>query len=397
MTGTTQSDGAARTPAEQLRALGHGARRAPVEDSPRWHLGAAEDAMDERRWDTARAAVQRARESIVPGTPDEDEAAFVALRLAVATVDLRTATGEVMALAERMDSADPVWNRRVRRIVETAPPVFAASMRAGLLDLLPELPEHEAAGPAAGEHEIPDVPLPPGGLPRLPDEDAWPGAGAEPPASTAAPRLTRADELPPTPAESPFRAGEGAPDPRRHTAAAEDEDVVVLEGDSLSWTSDEPTGFAGRVFVPPAGANLTDADALRERLVEEMLAKVGEAEGQLLFATATTFLNNGEFETAEIMFSAAMQIPELRLAACEGAMQALVGAGRYAEAMATGTRATRIFAREGEALLGIVYWHGVAAQAAGDAATARSCFARVDATPHRVQFPDLADRMAAVR
>jgi hypothetical protein len=396
MAGTTQSDGAARTPAAQLRALGHGARRAPVEDSPRWHLSAAEDAMDERRWDMARAAVQRARESIVPGAPDEDEAAFVALRLAVATVDLRTATGEVMALAERMDPADPVWNRRVRQIVETAPPVFAAPMRAGLLDLLPELPEHQAVGPAAGEPEIPDVPLPPGGLPRLPDEDAWPGAGAEAPAGTPGPRLSRADELPPIPVESPFRAGAGTPGPSSHTVA-DDEDAVVLEGDSLSWTSDEPTGFAGRVFVPPAAADLTDADALRERLVEEMLAKVGEAEGQLLFATATTFLNNGEFETAEIMFSAAMQIPELRLAACEGAMQALVGAGRYAEAMATGTRATRVFAREGEALLGIVYWHGVAAQAAGDAATARSCFTRVDATPHRVQFPDLADRMAAVR
>jgi hypothetical protein len=355
--------------------------------------------MDERRWDMARAAVQRARESIVPGAPDEDEAAFVALRLAVATVDLRTATGEVMALVERMDPADLVWNRRVRRIVEAAPPVFAASMRAGLLELLPGLPEHAPAGPAgAGETEIPDVPLPPGGLPLLPDEDAWPDASADagPAASTAGPRHAHADELPPIPAESPFRAGAGTPGPSSHTVT-DDEDVVVLEGDSLSWTSDEPTGFAGRVFVPPAGADLADADALRERLVEEMLANVGEAEGQLLFATATTFLNNGEFETAEIMFSAAMQIPELRLAACEGAMQALVGAGRSAEAMATGTRATRIFAREGEALLGIVYWHGVAAQAAGDAATALSCFARVDATPHRAQFPDLADRMVAVR
>lgn len=396
MAGTTRSDGGARTPAEQLRALGHTARRAPMEDSPRWHLAAAEDAMDERRWDTARAAVQRARETIVPGTPDADEAAFVALRLAVATVDLRSATGEVMTLAARMDPADPVWNRRVRRIVEAAPPVLAASMRAGLLDLLPVLPEEEAAGAAgAVEPGIPHVPLPPGGLPRLPDEDAWPDAGAEPEMIAAARPLTGADVLPPILA-SPSRAGAETPDPRSR-CVAEDENLVVLEGDPLWSISEEPAGFTGRVLVSPVGADLTDADALRERLVEEMLVRVGDAEGQLLFATATTFLNNGEFETAEIMFSAAMQIPELRLAACEGAIQALVRAGRYAEAVATGTRATRIFAREGEALLGIVYWHGVAAQAAGDAAMARSCFARVDATPHRAQFPDLADRMAAVR
>lgn len=395
MDGTTRSDGGARTPAEQLRALGHTARRAPVEDSPRWHLAAAEDAMDERRWDMARAAVQRARETIGPGTPEADEAAFVALRLAVATVDLRSATGEVMALAARMDPADPVWNRRVRRIVEAAPPVLAASMRAGLLDLLPVLPEDETAGAAAAvEPGIPHVPLPPGGLPQLPDDDAWQEAGAEPEMSTAAPPLTGADGPPAAPARSPFRAGADTPD-LRSRSVADDEALVVLEGDPLPWT--EPAGFTGRVFVPPAGADLTDADALRERLVEEMLAKVGEAEGQLLFATATTFLNNGEFETAEIMFSAAMQIPELRLAACEGAMQALVRGGRYAEAVATGTRATRIFAREGEALLGIVYWHGVAAQAGGNAATARNCFARIDATPHRAQFSDLAERMDAVR
>ncbi|HEX8695971.1 MAG TPA: hypothetical protein VF746_26385 [Longimicrobium sp.] len=392
---TTPPDGGGRTPAEQLRALGHGAGTAPREDSPRWHLGAAEDAMDEGRWDTARAALQRARESIAPGSPEVGEAAYVALRLAVATVDLRTATSEVLALADRMDAADPVWNRRVRRIVEAAPPVFAASMRAGLLDLLPPLPDPaERRDPEA--LEIPAFEVPPGGLPLLPDEDAWPVADeTSAPAAAATGPLRDSAELPPVPTESPFAAARAA---RQAAAPPHDpkEDVVVLDPDAFS-PSREPEPFSGRVFVPAAGEDLTDAGALRDRLVEEMLARIGEEEGQLLFATATTFLNNGEFETAEIMFSAAMQLPELRVPACEGVMQALVGAGRYAEAVATGARAARIFAREGEALFGIVYWHGVAAQAVGDAAVARSCFARIDATPHRGQFPDLADRMAAVR
>lgn len=344
--------------------------------------------MDEGRWDTARAAVQRARETIEAGTPEEVEAAFVALRLAVATVDLRSATAEGIALTERMDPRDPVWNRRVRRIVAAAPRVFAAPMRTGLLKLLPLLPGDDAA--------VPHVAVPAGGLPLLPGEDDWDEPPADEPRRVAAATVP----LPPIPTESPFRAAEPVVEPVAEPAAP---DPVVSAGadEVLVWDagpggSDEPAGFGGRVLVPGAGADLTDADALREHFVEAMLASVSEEEGQLLFDTASTFLNNREFGSAEIMFSAAMQVPAIRVPACEGVMQALIGAERFSEAVSTGTRALRIFGREGDALLGIVYCLGIAAQAQGDVATARSCYARVAESGHAEHFPELDARRAAL-
>jgi hypothetical protein len=93
------------------------------------------------------------------------------------------------------------------------------------------------------------------------------------------------------------------------------------------------------------------------------------------------------------MFSAAMQAPGLRVAACEGLMQALVEAGRHAEAIATATRATRVFARDGEHLGGILYWQGVAAQASGETEMARGCFGRVLALPAAAVYADVAERL----
>lgn len=198
--------------------------------------------------------------------------------------------------------------------------------------------------------------------------------------------------LRPVPTESPFSASARA---HREPPDRDPDDVVVFDEEALP-ASAAPAGFGGRVRIVGSEADLSDADLLRERLVEEMLATVTDEEGQLLFATATTFLNNGQFQSAEIMFSAAMQIPDLRLAACEGLMQALVAAERYTEAVSTATRAERIFARDADALLGVVYWHGVAAQALGDADAARACFARVLAHPAHVHFPELAARAAAL-
>ncbi|HEX6037797.1 hypothetical protein, partial [Longimicrobium sp.] len=187
MPGRTTPDAAARSPAAQLRALGHQPPRAPVEDSPRWHLTAAEEAMDAGDWDMARGAIERARETIVPGSADADEASFAALRLALATVDLRLAASEVTALVDRMDPLDPVWNRRVRRVVAAAPPVFSPSMRTRLLELLPGVPE---SGPppvvaAPGDKRYPGMEpylgafvMPADGLPPLPDEEPW--AASEP-------------------------------------------------------------------------------------------------------------------------------------------------------------------------------------------------------------------------
>lgn len=419
-----------RSPDEQIRTL--------REDSPRWHLEAAEDEIDAGRLDVARAALARARETLSPGA-DTDEAAFVAVRLAAASVDLKTATAEVVGLVERRDPADPVWNRRLRRIIEGAPRVFPRSMRAGLLDLLPPVPGDAAstAGSAGfvasptlpdlpGEDEWGDAaPVAPaaaadsGGdviarpiLPELPGEDDWGEADAGVEADIgdggvgepAGADCASGEELPPVPTVSPFERARGT----RVAHAAEEppqlvdrgveqggDDVVVLLDLTLDGPA-APAGFSGRVTIAAEDADLTDADALRDRLVEEMLASVSDEEGQLLFETATTFLINRDFETAEVMFSAAMQLPELRVPACEGVMQSLVGAGRFVEAVATGARATRIFAREGDSLLGIVYLQGIAAQAVEDDALARSCFARVAASGHAAHFPDLQDRQAAV-
>jgi hypothetical protein len=385
-----RSDAAERSPAAQLRALGHQPPRAPVEDSPRWHLTAAEEAMDAGDWDVARGAIERARESIAPGSADADEACYAALRIALATVDLRLATAEVMALADRMDPLDPVWNRRVRRVVDAAPPVFSPSMRARLLELLPAMPQL-AAPPATIPGEEPYLGafvVPADGLPLLPDEEPW--DPAEPAGGPALLQDPGAASLRPVPTESPFGAGRVRPEPQHPP-----DDVLVFDEDALLPAA-APAGFAGHVRIMGSESDLSDADLLRERLVEEMLASVTEEEGQLLFATASTFLNNGQFQSAEIMFSAAMQIPDLRLAACEGLMQALVAAGRHVEAVATAVRAERIFARDAEALLGIVYWHGVAAQTLGDTSVARTCFARVLAHPAQVHFPEVAARAEAV-
>jgi hypothetical protein len=311
-------------------------------------------------------------------------------------------------------------------------------MRAGLLDLLPPVPGDAAS--TAGSAGIVASPT----LPDLPDEDEWGGAAPGAPDAAAdfgggvvarpiLPELPGEDdwgeadagvdadigdggegepagtdraqeELPPVPTVSPFERAKGT----RVANAAEEplqlvdrgveqglDDVVVLLDLTLDGPA-APAGFSGRVTIAAEDADLTDADALRDRLVEEMLASVSDEEGQLLFETATTFLINRDFETAEVMFSAAMQLPELRVPACEGVMQSLVGAGRFVEAVATGARATRIFAREGDSLLGIVYLQGIAAQAVEDDALARSCFARVAASGHAAHFPDLQDRQAAV-
>lgn len=419
-----------RSPDEQIRTL--------REDLPRWHLEAAEDEIDAGRLDVARAALARARETLSAGA-DTDEAAFVAVRLAAASVDLKTATAEVVGLVTRQDPGDPVWNRRLRRIIEAAPRVFPRSMRAGLLDLLPPVPGDAASATGGagfvasptlpdlpGEDEWGDAaPVAPataadagGGvvarpiLPELPGKDDWgegaAGVGADIGDGGAGERAgadrATGEELPPVPTVSPFARARGT----RVAHAAEEplqpvdrgveqdgDDVVVLLDLTLDGPA-APAGFSGWVRIAAEEADLTDADALRDRLVEEMLASVSDEEGQVLFETATTFLINRDFETAEVMFSAAMQLPELRVPACEGVMQSLVGAGRFVEALATGARATRIFAREGDSLLGIVYLQGIAAQAVEDDALARSCFARIAASTHAAHFPDLQDRQAAV-
>jgi hypothetical protein len=393
MPSARESEEAGRSPAEVLQALGHRAPRAPVEDSPRWHLTAAEEAMDDGHWDVARAAIHRARESIVDGSADADEASFAALRLAVSTVDVHLAAAEISALAARMDASDPVWNRRVRRLVGSAPPAFPGSMCARLLELVPALLEDRAGGSVSTPGlYVESFPVPAGGLPLLPDED--PSDGLASVAGEASTHVASPGPLAPIPTESPFAAAARAR--RASPPEAAEDDVVVFDEDALP-ASAPPHGFTGRVFIAADESDLQDADALRDRLVEEMLASITEEEGQVLFATASTFLNNGQYETAEIVFSAAMQLPDLRLAACEGLMQALVAAGRHTEAVATGARAERIFAREGDALLGIVYWHGVAAQALGATDAATGCFQRVLAHPQHVHFPELAARMAALR
>lgn len=135
---TSNPEASARTAADQGSALG--AHYALTEDSPRWHLTFAVESMDVRRWGDARAALERARESIAANSPDAVEAAFVAVRLAMAEVNLQAATAEVLGLVERMDPLDPVWNRRVRKIISEAPAVAPTAMRTGLLDLLPPMP-----------------------------------------------------------------------------------------------------------------------------------------------------------------------------------------------------------------------------------------------------------------
>lgn len=353
-----------RSAAAQLRELGHAV---PGEDAPRWHLAAAEEAMDEGRWDAARVALQRARENLVPGDLDSVEARFVALRLAVSTVDLRAATDETMGLVESMDEEDPVWNRRVRDIIGAAPRVFSSSMRAGLTSLLPPVRPVEDVGIAAGEPARGDFDE--GGEPELFAVEV----AVDP----------RAQDPPETEYEVWVDDGESAAEAPE--ASATDEEAGARSAGTEPW----------HVRVDPAG-DLEDADSLRDHLVERMLAEVTDDEFLLLFETATTFLANGQYDTAELMFSAAMQAPGLRVAACEGLVQALVLGGRHSEAIANAVRATRVFAREGEHLAGVLYWQGVAAQESGDVEMARGCFDRVLATSATSVYPDLRSRRESV-
>ena len=348
-----------RSAATQLRELGHAV---PGEDTPRWHLTTAEEAMDAGQWDTARVALQRARENIVPGAPDSIEARFVALRLAVSTVDLRAATEETMALVESMDEHDPVWNRRVREIIAAAPRVFTSSMRTGLTALLPPVPEPGggAAQPAAGSVVAPS------------EEEE--------------PELFRDVEV------AVERAPEGADEGEYEVWMEEGADESEADG---AHPGPHGTDTRWHVRVDPT-RDLEDADSLRDHLVERMLAEVTDDEFQLLFETATTFLANGQYDTAELMFSAAMQAPGLRVAACEGLVQALVLGGRHAEAITNAARATRVFARERAQLAGIFYWQGVAAQESGDAEMARDCFDRVLASPAAAVYPELRSRLESV-
>lgn len=453
------------SPRAQLRALS--------EDSPRWHIIAAEEALDEGALEVARAALSRARAAIVPGSAEEDEADFASVRLAIVGVDVRQAAAEVERLVRRHDPADSVWNLRIRALVESAPLPLGASLRERLLALLPPVPEEDES--PVGHLNSWGGPLSP--LLDLPGGDEWPARGQEP---------TGTSELPPIPTVSPFerasdeRVGElasppasdvqleanggevetthfvafgqplvdgsGGGDGEPTTGGAEpdleaasptasvhvpgispaavqeaaqgngghadlaesagsepderfdpafDADVQLLVDETLGHSAVAP-GFVGRVTIGDE-VDPRDADALRERLVEEMLARFGDDQGQLLFDTASTFLNNAEFGAAELLFSAAMQVPEIRVAACEGLMQSLIGAGRFADAVSTASRACRIFARDGDALLGIVYLQGVAAQELGDYAVARACFARVAATAHAIHFPELEERERVVR
>lgn len=373
---STQSGRAVRTPREQLEALGHQPPHGWKDDSPRWHLQAAEDALDQGRLEVARAAVQRARESASPDSTDAEESAFVALRAAIASVDLRAATEEVQALRACHDDGDPAWNRRVRAIIAQAPTVFGASMRAGLLGLLSPVPEPvEAVSERIDSDPVPDVLLPTSGLPQLPDEDDF-----EPAAAVN---------------DAPFeRTMFSGLTPQQESALELETDTTWI--DTTEPPHEDGAQFTGRVRVGEGDADLTDAEALRERLVEEMLAGVSEEEGQLLIDVATTFLNNREFGSAELLFSAAMGIPTLRVPACEGLVQAQVGGERHEDAAGTAARALRIYAREGDALLGIVYWGGIAALELGDHETARRAFERISRSRHAADFPDLEERFAAV-
>ena len=360
--------------AGQLRVLS-----VRMDDSPRWHLHAADEAIEDGRLDVAREALARARANAAADPGVVVEARFVALRLALASVELRKATDELLGLVAENDAGDPVWNRRVRRMIESAPAAVPDSVRGGLLDLLPALPGAPVALPASG-------------LPALPDD---------PRESSATDRAERdessaAVDHRPVPASDPFVAVPDADSARDALEEAEVE-VVMLDLDS---DSPVPAGasFDGRLTVSGRdGDELTDAERLRDRLVDEMLATIPEEEARLLFESATTFLNNGDPATAAVIFSSVMRVPEFRVAACEGFMQALVQDGRCDEAAVTASRAERVYATEGAAILGIVYWHGVAAQHQGDKATALLCFSRVLSDPTaRSCFVDLDGRIAAV-
>lgn len=471
-----------RTPAGVLRALGHRRAAAPTEDTPRWHLVAAEEASAAGRWDEAREALDRARANLNGDPLDTSEAAFVGLRMCVARLDILAATAELTDLVSLHDPADPVWNRRARGIIGEAPKAAGADL---LLKLLPALPDETERG--ADVKRI--LPGPTETMPVLPGEAEWleearsgvsprrlsggqdtdDPLGAEssgdhqpegprrgipdfqarqpqtPPdrdekVSTEdpppPPLTANASPLPPIPVQNPFTAAERARDAARNAAgedrvgadsapepevgdtpqqvmsrgwtdpqqpqdhelpAASDESVELFVLGDVE-TGAEPPAFTGRLFVAGTDVDLSDADGLRDRLVAAMLeGAVTDREGDELFHTASTFLNNFDYATAEALFSAAMQVPHLRVAGCEGLMQCLVKLGRLADAVTTAGLAVRLFSEDGPAVLGIVYWQGVAAEAQGDRVAARKCFERIVLSRQLEHFPDVAARLERVR
>lgn len=368
-----------RTPADRVKALRGPGRPGPTEDAPAWHLQAAEEAMDACRWDNARAALERARENLPADAPEAEEACFVGLRLAVGTVDPGSMIAEIAALAARRGPNDDVWVRRVRTMLDQATHL-PASMRHRLPAILAKV----VGAPRPQPDESVDVTAT--ALPPLPgDDEPWPvGETAKGVAETTWP--------PPMPTVDPFLTAR----PNRSPPPSDEPDEVAVLAFDDSPQQEAPPPFSGRVVVEET-IDLTDTDQLRERMVEEMLAGVTDDEAHQLFATAATFLNNGAPDSAERLFSATMRAPDLRVAACEGRMQALVQGGRCADAVTTGLRATRIFVREGDAVLGIVYWLGVAAQSEDNPEVASACFRRVATSGHAARFPDLPDRIASLR
>jgi hypothetical protein len=443
----------ARTPADQLRALGHRGLAAPTEDTPRWHLAAAEEASAAGRWDEAREALDRARANLNGDLRDTSEAAFVGLRLSVARLDILAATAELTNLMNLHDHGDPVWNRRARSVIAGAPKLAGTDL---LLQLLPTLAAEPERGGAERALAAPtEIPVLPGeaewleevadqghGEPPVADADALGNEVPDDllgPTETAAeiPVPARAAPLPPVPAVNPFTAaaerargpiadvafgepdvgeratqregrgphssgGDGggrqsphSEDRGRADASLEAPEILLL--DHLDAAAEAPV-FTGRLLVAGTDVDLSDADGLRDRLVEAMLAgAVTDQEGDELFHTASTFLNNFDYATAEALFSAAMQVPHLRVAGCEGLVQCLVKLGRMSDAVTTAALAVRIFSDDAQALLGILYWQGVAAEAQGDRLTARKCFERIVLSRQVEHFPDVSARLERIR
>lgn len=295
-----------RTPADQLRALGYETPRGPVDDTPRWHLEAAGEALEDGRLEDAEEALARGREGLRAGSPDEDEAAYLALGVALLRADVGGAEAEIRWLAGREGDG----SARARGLLGAASAALSGEARARLLALLPGGDHVASHGWDVREMEIPDVPLPPSGLPMLPDEEEM--------------------EFP---AEQ--RDGRGTP---------------LLDAPAEA----QPP-------APPVAAD--GPDGLRERLVEQLLA--GPESPEVLFAVAMTLLRCGHLADAEVLFAAAAEAPELRLAAWEGLMEILVRSGRSGEAVSTALRLTRVHRGAGEALAGIRRWGDLGAAAAG--------------------------------
>jgi hypothetical protein len=290
--------------------------------------------------EVAHAALERARETIAPGTPDEEEAAYVALGFAVADLDGDAVVRESAALASLRPAGDAFASARVRRILDGAPPGLPDEARARLLALADGGCPVEATGRASGaQHATADAPVP-----------VAPGPSFTAPADAWALRWEEEGEPPPD---------ECAPG---WTAAADEVDAETPRTGSESRPGEPP-----RPAAPADESGLLDPDLLRDFLLEQLLDRDPERDPELLFAVASTFLRNRQPAAAELLFSAAMQSAEMALAACEGLTETLVRAGRMGEAEATATRAIRLFAREGDRLLGLLHWRRVAARAQGRA------------------------------